>query len=163
MPNETWDAVVIGAGAASLAAAKRLGATGRRVLVLEARDRIGGRIDTRHEPGWPVPVEAGAEFVHGHSRAAWDAVEKAGLATDEVNDGHWRPPEGRPDPFARGAYSYVPAGALDAVDRLAEPVAETLFFAGEATDTVAGASASGERAADAALARADEVATGPTA
>jgi monoamine oxidase len=39
------------------------------------------------------------------------------------------------DPFARGAYSWVPAGALDAARELASPVGGTLFFAGEATDT----------------------------
>ena len=41
------------------------------------------------------------------------------------------------DPFARGAYSYVPAGALDAPAAMAEPEAGTLFFAGEHTDTTA--------------------------
>jgi monoamine oxidase len=57
------------------------------------------------------------------------------------------------DPFTRGAYSYVPVGALDAVETLAQPVDNTLFFAGEATDTsghtgtVHGALATGERAA----------------
>lgn len=57
------------------------------------------------------------------------------------------------DPFALGAYSYVPAGALAARKRLAEPVAETLYFAGEAANlnghsgTVHGAIASGKRAA----------------
>jgi monoamine oxidase len=57
------------------------------------------------------------------------------------------------DPFARGAYSYLAADALDAPRRIAEPVASTLFFAGEATaapgdeGTVHGALASGHRAA----------------
>jgi monoamine oxidase len=56
------------------------------------------------------------------------------------------------DPFSRGAYSWVPAGALPDVERLAAPCADTLFFAGEATDaghmgTVHGAIASGLRAA----------------
>ena len=57
------------------------------------------------------------------------------------------------DPFSRGAYSWVPAGALPARDTLARPVADTLYFAGEATDllgyggTVHGAIASGRRAA----------------
>jgi len=41
------------------------------------------------------------------------------------------------DPFACGAYSYVPAGALDAPAAMAEPEAGTLFFAGEHTDTTA--------------------------
>jgi len=58
----------------------------------------------------------------------------------------------RRDPFARGAYSYVRVGGEGARERLAEPVADTLFFAGEATDTeeagtVAGALRSGSRAA----------------
>lgn len=63
------------------------------------------------------------------------------------------------DPFARGAYSWIPAGALDAPTALAAPVADRLFFAGEATDaggdsgTVHGALASGLRAADEILAR----------
>ncbi len=57
------------------------------------------------------------------------------------------------DPFARGAYSYVRAGGVDAVAELARPCEETLFFAGEATQsgfggTVASAIASGYRAAD---------------
>jgi hypothetical protein len=57
------------------------------------------------------------------------------------------------DPFARGAYSYVPAGALPARETLAAPIANTLYFAGEATEleghsaTVHGAIASGRRAA----------------
>jgi monoamine oxidase len=57
------------------------------------------------------------------------------------------------DPFARGAYSYVPAGALEARNTLAQPVADTLYFAGEASElnghsaTVHGAIASGMRAA----------------
>ena len=57
------------------------------------------------------------------------------------------------DPFARGAYSYVGVGGNNAQRQLAEPVARTLYFAGEATEfeghhgTVHGAIASGYRAA----------------
>ena len=58
----------------------------------------------------------------------------------------------RADPFARGAYSYIGVGGIGAPRALARPVEGTLFFAGEATDgpqigTVAGALASGRRAA----------------
>ena len=59
------DVAVIGAGAAGLAAAAELSHRGCNVRVLEARDRIGGRILTRHEADLPVPLELGAEFVHG--------------------------------------------------------------------------------------------------
>ena len=67
------------------------------------------------------------------------------------------------DPFACGAYSYVPAGALAARKILAEPVADTLYFAGEATNlnghsaTVHGAIASGKRAARQCIAAAERV------
>jgi monoamine oxidase len=59
------DVIVIGAGVAGLTAARELQKKGLEVLVLEARDRIGGRIHTTRPRGWPTHVEAGAEFVHG--------------------------------------------------------------------------------------------------
>ena len=84
------DVVVIGAGAAGLAAAAALAAAGRSVLILEARDRIGGRIWTRHEPGLAAPVELGAEFVHGFAErnVAW--LARTGKVAIETADSHWR-------------------------------------------------------------------------
>jgi monoamine oxidase len=61
---QRYDTIVIGAGTAGLAAAQRLQAAGQTVLVVEARDRIGGRVQTDYEFA-PHPVELGAEFVHG--------------------------------------------------------------------------------------------------
>ncbi|HEX4384902.1 MAG TPA: FAD-dependent oxidoreductase [Myxococcales bacterium] len=63
------DVIVIGAGMAGLTAARELAQQGRSVLVLEARDRIGGRTHTLHPRGWPVHVDIGAEFVHGRHPA----------------------------------------------------------------------------------------------
>src|SRR5947209_4714369 len=60
--SSVTDVIILGAGVAGLAAARRVAAAGRRVLILEARDRVGGRIHTLRPPGWPGPVEAGAEF-----------------------------------------------------------------------------------------------------
>ncbi|MBO9312862.1 MAG: FAD-dependent oxidoreductase [Chloroflexus sp.] len=73
-----YDVIVIGAGIAGLAAGHTLQSAGCRVLVLEARQRIGGRIwtDTRYGP-----VEFGAEFIHGHRAASWELVQQAGLLT----------------------------------------------------------------------------------
>lgn len=82
------DVAIIGAGMAGLAAARRLTASGLRVTVLEARDRIGGRVHTRREPGWPVPVEAGAEFVHGTPAETWAVIRAAGLAAYEIAEDH---------------------------------------------------------------------------
>lgn len=59
------DVVVVGAGVAGLTAAAEVARAGRRVLVLDARERPGGRIDTHHLAGWPIPIEGGAEFEHG--------------------------------------------------------------------------------------------------
>ncbi len=62
---ETWDVIVAGAGIAGLAVARQLGNAGLKVLVLEARNRVGGRILTL--PGLTPEhgIELGAEFVHG--------------------------------------------------------------------------------------------------
>ena len=88
--KSAYDVVVIGAGAAGLAAAARLAEAGRSVLVLEARDRVGGRIDTRHEPGLAAPVELGAEFVHGLAPITHKWMDRAGKSVLEVPDEHHR-------------------------------------------------------------------------
>lgn len=73
-----FDALIIGAGAAGLAAAHSLREAGRDVVVLEARDRIGGRVWTDYAAG-PAPVERGAEFIHGRRVLTWRLVRSAGL------------------------------------------------------------------------------------
>jgi monoamine oxidase len=69
--------IVIGAGIAGLTAARELSRQGREVLLLEARDRIGGRTHTLHPEGWPTHVDAGAEFVHGRPPKLLELVPKA--------------------------------------------------------------------------------------
>jgi monoamine oxidase len=71
--------VVVGAGAAGLAAADALARAGRSVLVLEARERIGGRCWTRRMPGLDVPVELGAEFIHGEAASTLALLGRAGV------------------------------------------------------------------------------------
>jgi len=87
--DTVWDAVVIGAGVAGLAAARDLARRGFSVLVLEARDRIGGRVWTRTEPDLPLPVELGPEFVHGCPAAVLDLVSEAGSALVDAEGEHW--------------------------------------------------------------------------
>ena len=74
------DVLVIGAGAAGLAAADELLRSGRSVLLVEARDRVGGRCLTRRLPGIPVPVELGAEFIHGRPEATMHLLKRANVA-----------------------------------------------------------------------------------
>lgn len=76
--------VVIGAGVAGLAAARHLTAAGRHVLILEARGRLGGRILTVRDALSPLPIELGAEFVHGTSRVLWSIIDSARLPVIEV-------------------------------------------------------------------------------
>src|SRR5437868_9219586 len=83
--TQAADFVVIGAGAAGLAAADELARAGRTVLVLEARERIGGRCWTRREPGLAVPIELGAEFIHGAAEVTHALISKAG--TTSVDSG----------------------------------------------------------------------------
>ena len=74
------EVIILGAGAAGLAAAAQLARAGQRVLLLEARDRIGGRCWTRHLPGVNVPLELGAEFIHGQPRATLRLLKQFGAA-----------------------------------------------------------------------------------
>jgi monoamine oxidase len=60
------DVLIIGAGAAGISAARTLADAGQRVIVLEARDRLGGRIWTTQFSG--VPLDLGAGWVHGYER-----------------------------------------------------------------------------------------------
>jgi monoamine oxidase len=87
--NDDADVVIIGAGAAGLAAARTLTSAGFAVIILEARDRIGGRINTLHDSRSPLPIELGAEFIHGRPRETFDIVERARLKVVEVPTRHW--------------------------------------------------------------------------
>jgi monoamine oxidase len=69
---------VIGAGAAGLAAARRLQERGVNYLLLEARDRVGGRAYTIRTHDDSFPVEFGAEFIHGRPSSTLDLLRASG-------------------------------------------------------------------------------------
>jgi monoamine oxidase len=83
------DVLVLGAGAAGLMAARRLGDAGLAVHMLEARDRIGGRVWTYHDPHSDVPVELGAELVHGRPPEIFELVNHANLPVYEADGDFW--------------------------------------------------------------------------
>lgn len=84
------DVLVIGAGVAGLAAAREISASGLSVIVLEARDRIGGRIFTIRDNNSAVPIELGAEFVHGRPPETLAVAHDALLMLCEVPERHWQ-------------------------------------------------------------------------
>ena len=81
--------LVIGGGLAGLAAARQLANAGLHVTILEARDRVGGRVHTTRDPRFPVPVELGAEFVHGKPKEVWDIILQKNLLTGSVEGDNW--------------------------------------------------------------------------
>jgi protoporphyrinogen oxidase len=83
-PGQALDVVVIGAGVSGLAAARTLAEAGRRVALLEARDRVGGRIHTVPGLDGELPVELGAEFIHGLPPELLHLVDEAGLTRFEL-------------------------------------------------------------------------------
>jgi monoamine oxidase len=80
-----FDVIVIGAGVAGLAAARVLAEAGRRVAIVEARDRVGGRIHTVQAIQGELPVELGAEFIHGLPPELIELVDEAGLTRFELD------------------------------------------------------------------------------
>jgi monoamine oxidase len=86
---ERTDVAVVGAGAAGLAAADALRRAGFGVVVLEARDRIGGRILTHRDARVPVPIELGAEFVHGEAPETTRLLREAGQAVLDLGGESW--------------------------------------------------------------------------
>src|SRR3981189_3818949 len=85
MTDNTYDVVVVGAGMGGLTAARALAEAGLKVLVVEAQDRIGGRIWTRHVGD--EAIELGAEFIHGRPPELWALIDEAGLGTYEGGGG----------------------------------------------------------------------------
>jgi monoamine oxidase len=114
-PLSTYDVIVAGAGMAGLSAARILAERGLRVLILEAQDRVGGRLLTLHPQGAQAPVELGAEFVHGRPPELLALIEEAGLALYQTGGTNYASEGGRltPNP-SRGA-------AWELLDQLPSP------------------------------------------
>lgn len=111
-----FDTLIVGAGTAGLTAARILAGAGRRVVVLEARNRIGGRLVTSREKG--RILDLGASWIHGvTNNPLADAVAAFGIRTMEFTVGSYQP-DGRPIAY------YSPNGV-----RLTEN--ESLHFASD--------------------------------
>ena len=101
--TERFDTIVVGAGVSGLAAARLLTAAGRRVVLLEARDRVGGRVHTEREHG--RVTDLGASWIHGIADSPLHAVTSGfGMPETEFTVGSYQA-GGRPIAY------YGPDGA----------------------------------------------------
>lgn len=125
------DVIVIGAGAAGLAAARNLASRSLRVILLEARDRVGGRVWPRPSAQAAATAELGAEFIHGPAKETMALLQDAGLAAVDISGESWACSEG-PDlqrddhDFASAAGIFEKSRELDgdeSVDRFLRRVA----------------------------------------
>lgn len=88
MGDERFDVAIIGGGMAGLAAAAELARHGVSAVLLEARGRLGGRVHTLYDPGFPMPIELGAEFIDVPG-PAFDAIRAMGGAAIRSSGGQW--------------------------------------------------------------------------
>lgn len=116
------DVIVIGAGAAGLAAARDLSQAGLRVTILEARPRVGGRILTIHDARAPVPFELGAEFIHGEAPETLPVAQAAGLTVVELPDLH---------EIVTGGRFLIRADFWDAIERMNKDLARRVAQRGK--------------------------------
>ncbi len=87
---EQADIIIIGAGAAGMMAAHTLAGAGRKVIVLEARNRTGGRIHTIDHALFFRQAELGAEFIHGDLPVTLGLLKEAGLEAEPAGGEMWR-------------------------------------------------------------------------
>ncbi|WP_374008450.1 flavin monoamine oxidase family protein [Leifsonia sp. LS-T14] len=129
MGAERVDVVVVGAGVAGLAAAEMLGSAGWSVCVLEARDRIGGRVWTDRRYG--TALDLGASWIHGiHDNPVWDAVQRHGIVTREFTVGSYQP-GGRPIAY------FSPEGARLTTEEVDDFVADVSTASGRLERVIA--------------------------
>jgi monoamine oxidase len=96
--KEHFDTLIVGAGAAGLAAASLLSQHGQSVCVLEARDRIGGRIHTHRDPDVAIPIDLGAEFIHGAAPATIRWLRRSNTPIVDAAQTRWMIRSGKLQP-----------------------------------------------------------------
>ena len=94
-PPSEVDVVIVGAGVAGLAAMRVLEDRGLRTCILEARDRIAGRILTLHDQRLPHAIELGAEFIHGSAPELVEITEAARIVPYTIDGSRWQMRGGR--------------------------------------------------------------------
>lgn len=68
-PGEIWDVAIIGAGLSGLSAARELTQAGKRCVILEARDRVGGKTYSASPPFTAAKIDLGAAWINGSNQS----------------------------------------------------------------------------------------------
>ncbi len=89
------DVIIIGGGASGLAAGRKITQAGKKVCVLEARNRLGGRIYTLTSTDFSTLIEAGAEFVHGIMPATESLLKESGIELYSTTGKYYRVKNGK--------------------------------------------------------------------
>ena len=128
---ERYDVIVVGGGFAGVTAARECAQRGRRTLLLEARDRLGGRTWSGCWNG--VPIEYGGAWVHWHQPHTFSELTRAGLAvavSDDTGRAHWHVGAQRRtgtiaerDAIARRGWDRFVEGAREALPQPHAPLA----------------------------------------
>jgi monoamine oxidase len=127
----TSDILIIGAGASGLMAARELVKTDRKVTILEARDRCGGRIHTLNHKLFLKTAELGAEFIHGDLQLTLKLLDEAGIARQPAGGEMWHSHDGKLDndgPFAEGWDMLMEKLAALTIDTTINQFLEKEFF-----------------------------------
>src|SRR5438552_9171420 len=77
--SKTENIIIVGGGVTGLMTARELRKQGYIVTILEASERLGGRIHTIHDSSFDRPVEKGAEFIHGNLPLTVQLLKEAGI------------------------------------------------------------------------------------
>jgi monoamine oxidase len=125
-----YDVIVIGGGFAGVTAAREVALRGRSVLLLEARDRLGGRTWSADWDG--IPIEYGGAWVHWHQPHTWSEITRAGLRVQlsaDAERAHWWVGETRHegtiadrDAVAERGWNRFVAGVRDALPNPHDPL-----------------------------------------
>lgn len=141
-PTTVWDVVIVGAGLCGLALAHRLVARGQRVCLLEARDRIGGRVLTQTDAATGQPLDLGPSWfwpdTEPHMVALLAALGLASTEQHDPGDALWltdpnRSPERRTE--AGGVHAgarRIVGGSARLVDTLRAGLPDGSMFTGSA-------------------------------
>lgn len=93
--RKEYDVIIVGAGIAGLSAALALRKKSKNVMIIEARDRTGGRIFSSMEGNFSKKVEMGAEFIHGKAPLLNKLLRAAAIPQAKTESNAWEIEKGK--------------------------------------------------------------------